>query len=330
MKVVLAALPILAGATCAACAARPRATPAVAPAAERAPLPPASSVAAPRRNQHVPHDVAANGRWRLLGDRTIDGVACKGGDELGLFDDGALSFCTVRSKTRKDGVVIARDAYTLFYEDGRLWQTTTAEPRSFDVAALADRRVPCAAGALSLARDGALAWCVLAARVEPRPDVACRLGEGIAFHEKPPSSFAGCTLDAPFRAAADVVFPAGTSVSFDPAGAPVSATFAAPTSVRGLVVEGAARFGPSLALVEARLGAPATLGGAALPEHARVTLRADRTPVSASYVDGYGTMPHGELVTRTRYVTFDAAGKVTRSWVDEDVAPGAPPMLPGR
>lgn len=249
----------------------------------------------------------------LKKDTVISGVRCKKG-EIGEHKGGGLAFCETARAQTIDGLPVARGAYTLVYPSGKLYQTHLGK-------ALTIGGVPCGKGLIARTEGGELRYCELATSWKSGVLVA-RAGEGVAFDG---GRVIALTLDAP-ATIGGLALPAGTRIVCDERRL---RQIWVETSIviGGHTWRGTVELHANGKVKKGTLAAKARFGATALPEFANLTFRADGSLEAASYVEDYDTMPHGELVTKTRLMTFDAQGKVTGSVLDEYQSDVRPPGL---
>jgi hypothetical protein len=259
----------------------------------------------------------------LTKDEVHNKVTCKKGAELGVDKQGRLVFCTTAKPADLDGIAVARDAYTLFHPNGRIYQTHV---RAKFEALLADKsKVSCGAELISLFDDGTLGYCELAGPRAGSP--RARVAKGIAFHRS--GKVAGMTLDETFRAGILVLAP-GTSVQWDEKGTVIAGRTSVPLKAGALSIQGAFTLHPNGKLHEVALADKATIQSHHFPDRARLWFRADGTLERAEYLERRGTMPHGEAWTDTRHLTFDGGGKITNSYLDHWQSTVRPPSATRR
>jgi hypothetical protein len=259
----------------------------------------------------------------LTKDEVYNKVTCKKGAELGVDKQGRLVFCTTAKAADVDGIAVARDAYTLFHPNGRIYQTHV---RAKFEASLPDKsKVSCGADLIALFDDGTLGYCTLARPRAGSP--RARVGEGIAFHRG--GKLAGMTLDEKFRAGILELAP-GSTVRWNETGAVIAGRTGDPIKAGALSIRSEFALHPNGTLREVTLADKATIQGHKFPSFAELWFRADGTIERAEYIEDRGTMPHGEEWTDTRHLTFDGNGKISHSSLDHWQSPVRPPAATKR
>ena len=246
----------------------------------------------------------------LKRDTVISGVRCKKG-EIGEHKGGGLAFCETARAQTIDGLPVAREAYTLVYPSGRLYQTHLGKAVVVD-------GIPCGKGLIARTETGKLRYC------EPsRPwqtgTLVARAGEGLYLED---GRVLALTLDAP-ATISGLALPAGTRIQCD--GTTLRELWVEKTIVIGaLTWRGTVTLHANGRVEKGTLAVKAKLGGQELPEFTDVTFGADGVVTYAEYVEDYDTMPHGELVTKTRHLSFKK-GVLASSYLDEYQSDVRPP-----
>lgn len=245
-------------------------------------------------------------------------VTCRGDREVWRDAKDRIRVCTIAKPVTLFGVALAGDNYTHFYADGRPYQTTLAKPQT--IATGDGAKVDCKAEHLVLDDKGVLASCTLA-RSTDFERARCRGGESVGFAAS--GALVGCVADKGVHGL-DIVFPAGTRVSWHESGALASAWIGEPLEVAGWRVRYEVRAYASGKLASFELAEPRTIGGISVPERGKVWLREDGSAWQIEYVADEGFMPHGEPWTDTRTVRFDCAGQIVSDATEHYQAEDSP------
>lgn len=245
-------------------------------------------------------------------------VICRGDREVWRDAQGRIRVCTIASPVTLFGVALAGDNYTHFHADGRPYQTTLAKPQA--IATAEGTEIACAAEHLVLDPKGALESCTLA-RSTDFDRARCRGGESI--HVSSSGKVEACVADRGVHGL-DIVFPAGTRVSWHESGAIESAWIGEQLEIAGWRVRYEVRAYASGKLAHFELAEPRTIAGIAVPERGKVWLREDGSPWQIEYVADDGFMPHGEPWSDTRTVRFDCAGQIVSDATEHYQAQDSP------
>ncbi|HWB80778.1 MAG TPA: hypothetical protein VG755_37705 [Nannocystaceae bacterium] len=245
-------------------------------------------------------------------------VTCRGDREVWRDASDRIRVCTIATPVTLFGVPLAGDNYTHFHADGRPYQTTLAKPQT--IATGNGTKVDCKAEHLVLDDKGVLESCTLA-RSTDFDRARCRGGESVGF--APSGVLVGCVADKGAHGL-DIVFPAGTRVSWHESGAFESAWIGEPLEVAGWRVRYDVRAYATGKLAHFELAEPRTIAGIAVPERGKVWLREDGSPWQIQYVADEGFMVHGEPWSDTRTVRFDCAGQIVSDATDHYQAQDSP------
>lgn len=251
------------------------------------------------------------------------GIVCKAHEKVWRDEQGRIRTCTVARRVKAFGLDLAADAYSQFHADGRPYQTHIASQQELVTAA--GEKLLCAADFVMLSKTGALEHCTLV-HATVIGKVPCRAGESVAFH--PGGRLAMAVLDQPMKIAG-LELPAASTVFLFPSGALEGGWLKEPARIRGFLVSYEFTLHENGALHVFRLAEARTIQGQKLPERATVELRRDGSLAQAEFEVDQGFMPHGELWTDTKQVSYDCAGKVRSEYVEHYQAP-FPPHPPRR
>ncbi|NUO47608.1 MAG: hypothetical protein HOV80_02000 [Polyangiaceae bacterium] len=246
---------------------------------------------------------------------THGAATCRGDREVWRDEAGRIRVCTLASAATVEGVAIAADAYTHFHANGVPYQTTIASDRSFKSGS--DVEIPCKGGELVVLSDkGALDFCTLG-KPMVLDGTSCAPGQSVAL--RPNGRLHGCTL-AEAISGMGIEIHAGVRVSFHPSGALASAFRPEQTIVHGYRVQYEVEIHENGELAHITLLEPRTIAAIELPERAEVWMRPDKSVWHIEYVADDGFMPHGEMWTDTRKVTFDCEQRIVADVTDHWMA----------
>jgi hypothetical protein len=242
-------------------------------------------------------------------------ATCRGDREVWRDEAGRIRVCTLASAATVEGVAIAADAYTHFFASGLPYQTTIPKDRAFKSGS--DVEVPCKGGGhLVLFEQGTLDACTLG-KAMTFDGTSCAPDHTVTL--RPNGRLHACTLAEPMRGAG-IEISAGTRVGFHPDGSFASAYLSQQTIVFGYRVQYELEVHENGELAHFTLLEPRTLAAIDLPERAEVWMRPDKSIWHIEYIADEGFMPHGEMWTDTRKVTFDCEQRIVSDVTDHWMA----------
>jgi hypothetical protein len=246
-------------------------------------------------------------------------ATCRGDREVWRDEAGRIRVCTLAGAATVQGVAIAADAYTHFHANGAAYQTTIPSDRAFKSAS--DVEVPCKGGGhLVLFEQGTLSSCTLGKQMV-LDGTSCAPDQTVTL--RPNGRLHGCTL-AEGITAVGVQLRAGIHVGFHPDGSFASAYLPEQMIVRGYRVQYELEVHENGELAHITLLEPRTVAAIDLPERAEVWMRADKSVWYIEYVADRGFMPHGEMWTDTRKITFDCEQRIVADVTDHWMAEKPP------